>query len=136
MRKTLLLAGTAACVMVGSAAVTVAQAQEYAGARSLPTKAGCPSIEWHVQPPTTIPSPVNGVAFFNDMSGISIIKGTVGADGMIAGTLTSVSGKGPAGTVTGKRAKTATHVELHGDGCSNAVFNLMRFRYSAAASGE
>ena len=74
-----------------------------------------------------LPAPVNGVAYYSDMSGFSVIKGTVNADGTITGTLTSLSGNGPTGNITGKRAKEATDVALVGPGCANARIHLRHF---------
>ena len=135
MRKTggsVTLIATAAAVL-GLAYGPGAQAQEsgaanYAGGRSAATSKECPTIEWHILPtPPNRASNVNGVAYYTDMSGISVIKGTIAADGTVALTLTSVSGNGPAGVVTGRRDTTGTRVELRGAGCSNAKINFSRW---------
>jgi hypothetical protein len=61
------------------------------------------------------------------MSGFSVIKGTVTADGTISATLTSLSGNGPTGTITGKRGKDTTDVALAGPGCANGRIHLRHY---------
>jgi hypothetical protein len=139
MRTSTFVAGVVASILIGLGAAPVAHAQEgdvgWGGGRSAPASPTCPWIEWHVQPVGAAPATVNGVAFFSDMSGISMVKGAVAADGTITGTMTSVSGSGPAGTIAGKRTKQATHVELHGNGCSNVALNIYRYKLGASAGG-
>jgi len=121
---------------VGLAAAMGAYAQEGGGdsnwsywlGRSKASGPTCPQIEWSVIPvPRGVAGQVRGVAFYSDMSGISRLQGMVTSDGKINSTLTSVSGNGPVGTITGLRAPDATHIELHGAGCANANFTLLRW---------
>ena len=88
--------------------------------------AACPTIEWHLAPTKSggVVS-LNGVAFYSDMSGISVINGSIGADGKIAAVLTSVNGNGPVGTVAGLRTSKEAKGELTGTGCANAKFDML-----------
>lgn len=86
---------------------------------------GCPATEWHIKPvPPTGAVTLTGVAYFSDMTGISLIKGTRGADGAISGTVTSVWGKGPSGKFTGQRSASGVHVDLKRPGCSNHTVDI------------
>lgn len=97
----------------------------YYGGVSKGTPANCPTTEWHIKPlPPTGAATITGVAYFSDMSGISKIQGTRTADGKISGTVTSVSGTGPAGRFTGLHTATMTHVELAGAGCSKHTVDM------------
>lgn len=136
MKKSLLKAGLAVGLGLSVAAGAHAQqATGYAAGHSAPMAPGCPSIEWRVLPITAAPANINGVAYFSDMSGISQVKGTVAADGTISVTVTSVSGNGPAGTLTGKRTAKTTHVDFTGQGCSKASFTINRYTDMGAAGG-
>ena len=86
----------------------------------------CPSIEWHLAPTKSGGAvSLNGVAFYSDMSGISVINGSIGADGKISAVLTSVNGNGPAGTVAGMRTPKEAKGELVGAGCATAKFDML-----------
>jgi len=103
--------------------------------RSASTSKQCPMIEWNVVPVRRgVAGPVKGVVFYHDMSGISRLSGSVTADGKITSSLTSVSGNGPVGTITGTRGPDSTHIDLHGTGCANASFTLQR--WSTSAGGD
>ncbi len=114
-----------------------AQGFEWAGGRSPASSSTCAPIEWHIVP-VAIGGAVtlNGVAYFSDMSGVSTIKGTITADGTISAVLNPVSGNGPAGSVTGKRTATSTHIEMNGVGCSKANFDLLRLTGSPMTMGR
>ena len=137
------LAAACGIVVLGLAAASSAQAQadptntEFTmGGRSHSGVATCPAVMWHVSPiPRGVASPINGVAYYSDMSGFSVVKGTMGSDGKVAATVTSISGNGPAGMVSGLRDKNATHIEMHGAGCAETKFDLQRFVPSAAGDG-
>ena len=132
---------------LGLAAAPYVQAQvvakptaDYWGGRSKAASATCAQIEWTVVPVPRNTSgmaigPLNGVAYYSDMSGISKISGTMTDEGKVTATLTSVSGAGPAGTVTGLSGPKGTHVELVGAGCANTSFDLPRFQEENAAGG-
>jgi len=111
---------------------------DFWGGRSNGPNASCPQLEWAVVPIVRNAAgeangPVNGVAYYSDMSGISTVKGMITPDGKVTATLTSVSGSGPAGPVTGQRGPNGTHIELHGSGCAVASFNLPRWQATQAA---
>ena len=133
MPKTFSVVGAAAAVIaLGLAVSSTAYAQADSGYRNFAhsTSGGpkCPPIEWHVLPIIGSGAGVtNGVAYYSDMSGVSVIKGTLSADGTITGTVTSVYGNGPAGTISGKRDKTMTHVDFEGPGCSHLKFDLRQY---------
>lgn len=114
-----------------------AQGMEWAGGRSPATSSTCAPIEWHIIPVATGGAvTLNGVAYFSDMSGISTIKGMITAEGAVSATLASVSGNGPAGSVTGMRSATGTHVEMNGAGCSKANFDLMQLTPGPMRTGR
>ncbi len=128
------------------APLVYAQAQrpaylDYWAGRSKGPTATCPSLEWDVVPlphdaaGELIGNTINGVAYYGDMSGVSTIKGTITADGKLTATLTSVSGAGPTGTVTGMRSANGTHIELRGAGCANVAFDLPRWESTADTEG-
>lgn len=122
---------------IGMAHAPIASAQlAYSGGRTPSKVAGCPTIEWHILPiPEGVTSNINGVAFYTDMSGVSSIRGTKGADGKIVATLSSVSGNGPSGTVSGSRDNNVSHIVLTGAGCANTSFDLQRFAPAPSGGG-
>jgi hypothetical protein len=126
----LLCLGVSALAL-GFSAVSLAAAQEtggYDAGRSAGTGPKCPAVEWHVAPPPRNgPATIEGVAYTADMKGVSIIKANRSADGVISGTVTSIYGTGPQGTITGKRDRNTTHVQLAGEGCNNFKFDLQRY---------
>ncbi len=121
-----------AAMALGLFAAPVAMAQDgppgmiLMGARAAaPT---CPAMEWRVlAPPRGTAGHVKGFAYFADMTGVGAIDSSVDANGAIKGTITSVSGKGPSGQITGLRGPAGTHVELKGTGCSNLGFDIRRW---------
>jgi len=114
-----------------------AQGMEWAGGRSPAMASSCAPIEWHIVPVATGGAvTLNGIAYFSDMSGISTIKGAITSAGAVSATLTSVSGKGPTGAVTGMRSATGTHVEMSGEGCSKANFDLMQLTPGPMRAGQ
>ena len=140
--KSLSLSNFAAGMLVVGAGLALApavhaQGMEWAGGRSPAQSSSCTPIEWHIIPVATGGAvTLNGVAYFSDMSGISTIKGGITADGAVSAMLTSVSGNGPAGAVTGMRSATGTHVEMNGAGCSKANFDLMQLTPGPMRAGR
>ena len=65
----------------------------------------CPGLTWHidrmVRPDKTVN--LSGPIWFVDGSGVSFAKGTGEPDGHFTLTVTTMSGDGPAGTITGQR---------------------------------
>ena len=107
---------------------TIASVTMMTTAAFVPGPMSGPPAQAQILPvPLGVAGNINGVACYTGMSGISAIKGTVTADGTITPTLTSISGNGPAGNVTGRRDNNISHVELHGAGCANAKFDLQRW---------
>jgi len=124
-------AGFAAACAIAPLSGALAQGDAQQGPRPgylamAPSTPQCPGMIWHIQRATGSPNGLAGVVWFDDMSGISVAKGALGADGKLALTLTSVSGAGPVGNVTGTRSPdgTALHASLDGPGCSK--LNLLR----------
>ncbi len=126
-----------AIASIGMVHAPVASAQTvYSGGRTPSSVAGCPTIEWHILPiPEGVASNINGVAFYTDMSGVSTVRGTMGTDGKVVATLSSVSGSGPSGTVSGSRDKNVSRIVLTGAGCANTSFNLQRFNRAPSGGG-
>jgi hypothetical protein len=126
---TKLIASTAfvAAALIGFGSSVMAQEgnSNYMGGVSTGMTSGCPATEWHIKPvPPTGAVAITGVAYFSDMTGISLIKGMRTAEGAISGTVTSVSGKGPSGKFTGQRTGNMVHVELKGPGCSSHTVDI------------
>jgi hypothetical protein len=142
-----LIAASGIVVAFGLVAIPATQAQvvakpvaDYWGGRSKAANATCPQIEWTIVPIArtasgTAVGPIDGVAYYSDMSGISKVSGTISAEGKISASMTSVSGNGPQGTVAGMRGAQNTHIELIGAGCANTAFDLPRFQEDSAAGG-
>jgi len=65
----------------------------------------CPGLSWHidrmVQPDKTVN--LSGPIWYTDGSGVSFAKGTGQPDGHFSMTVATMSGSGPAGTITGQR---------------------------------
>jgi hypothetical protein len=119
------LVASAALIGFGSSVMAQEGPPGYMGGVSTGMTSGCPATEWHIKPvPPTGAVTVTGVAYFSDMSGISLIKGTRSAEGAISGTVTSVWGKGPSGKFSGQRTGNTVHVELKGPGCSAHVVDV------------
>jgi hypothetical protein len=113
--------------VLGFASSVMAQegTASYMGGVSTGMTSGCPATEWHIKPvPPTGAVTITGVAYFSDMSGISLIRGARDAEGAISGNVTSVWGKGPSGKFTGQRTGNTVHVELNGPGCSNHAVDV------------
>ena len=123
--RALLLGG--AFLAVGALATASAQDAGGFGLSGMSSRTkmstSCPAIEWHVAP--IVGGMLNGVAFYNDMSGISVIHGSIAKDGTINASLVSIRGNGPAGTVSGKRTATEAKGKLEGAGCANASFDMV-----------
>src|ERR1700722_9151489 len=125
-KLTLTVFGAMSLITAGMAAMAQ-ETPSYMGGVSTGMAAGCRTTQWHIRPvPPTGATPIVGVAYFSDMSGISKIDGMRTAEGKISGTLISISGKGPTGQFTGTRTPTMTHVQLNGPGCSRHVVNIDR----------
>ena len=97
----------------------------------------CPVISWTV---ARVGNPqagaVAGVAWFIDMSGVSTVRGTIGADGVFRLSLTAVQGTGPTGTVTGHRGDDGHLVAtLDGPGCSKMRFRMPPTTMAPVGSG-
>jgi hypothetical protein len=65
----------------------------------------CPGLTWHIdritQPDKTVK--ISGPIWYADGSGVSFAKGTGEPDGHFMLTVSTMSGDGPAGTITGQR---------------------------------
>jgi hypothetical protein len=79
---------------------------------------GCPSLLWRLarHPDGT----VTGMTYYSDLSGISMVNGSVDQAGDFHLKLTSGMGNGPVGEVTGHRsANGKVDATLKGEGCAN-----------------
>ncbi len=134
---------TSALVLCGLAAApfggAMAGEDNWAGvgmyeARAKPTVANCPGVDWHIQQQPG--GKLTGVVFFRDMSGVSNAVGQGDPKtGQFTLTLTSVSGKGPVGTVTGSRTSKGLVAEMKGDGCNNIKVNMPFQRATEGSRG-
>lgn len=108
--------------------------------RAHSTGPACPAITWAIHPVGTAGNGgLSGVLWYLDMSGVSLARGAIGPDGKFALTLTSVSGSGPTGNITGARgADGALMADLNGPGCSKLHISLKPMEmpmYSMPGSG-
>ena len=68
---------------------------------------------------------VTGIAYYNDLSGISMITGTIDQNGNFHLKLTAQVGDGPTGDVVGqKRTGGVTQATLTGPGCANMHLDM------------
>lgn len=112
----------AGCLIVGGIAAP-AMAQEGDGGNMYHGEnagiAGCPTMVWSVK---RVGNPaagaLAGVAWYQDMSGISVGRGQIAADGKFSFTLTSVQGNGPTGTAMGTSVGSELNADLDGPGCA------------------
>lgn len=91
---------------------------------TLSSVAGCPGITWRlVRNPK---GEVHGYATYADLSGVSFVKGMLGADGNFKLDLTPTGiGAGPSGHATGHRAANGeVDGTLTGSGCANATIAI------------
>jgi hypothetical protein len=85
----------------------------------------CPSVKWHIiRDNDAGPGNYKGVVWFSDMSGASILTGTMSSSGVMKGTVKSVAGKGPSGTVSGRRSSQGLSARLVGPGCSKVTVDV------------
>lgn len=97
---------------------------------------GCPSLTWSVKrvgPATS--GALAGVAWYEDMSGISVGRGTIAQDGKFNFTLTSVQGNGPTGTATGVSVGGNLQADLDGPGCSKLQVRMRPMTRTPPGSG-
>ncbi len=100
----------------------------------------CPPLTWAIHP---VGAPENGglsgVLWYADMSGVSLARGMMTKDGRITLDVTSVSGAGPTGTVTGtRRADGTLMADLNGPGCAKLHIAMKPMElpmYNMAGSG-
>lgn len=77
---------------------------------------GCPGIQWHI---SRMGDALQGMMWYNDMSGSSETRGTVAKDRSVTMTVTPIKGNGPQGTLKGHWTEAGTfEADLDGPGCS------------------
>lgn len=93
----------------------------------------CPMVTWVIHPVGNPESgDLSGVVWFTDMSGVSLARGMMDKAGQFSLALSSVSGSGPTGTVTGVRAQNgALTADLNGPGCSQPHVRMTRVALEA-----
>jgi hypothetical protein len=78
---------------------------------------GCPDLVWRL---VRTGGNVTGITFYSDLSGLSMVKGTVNNGGQFHLVLTPSMGDGPSGTVNGTRSRNgALEATMTGQGCAN-----------------
>ncbi|MBV8458979.1 MAG: hypothetical protein JO122_20485 [Acetobacteraceae bacterium] len=138
--RTSILAGCALLLAVGGGSIAAQAAGEDDSATMLasvsaPITSGCPALRWHLvrvgggRPGQ--PGEYKGVVYFADMSGASILDGTLAGNGTFRATVTSVAGTGPSGTLTGRRSQAGVQAHLAGPGCSNVAVNMNNPNFQA-----
>lgn len=120
MRLTLsvatIAAGILAIGMQGRPAAA-AQPQGFSG-HAQSSVAGCPYLAWRLA--LAANGDITGIAYYSDLSGVSMVKGKGDGHGHFDLTLTSSMGNGPVGTVTGTRSSRGGIVaNMTGQGCAN-----------------
>jgi hypothetical protein len=132
-RAILIAATTVATGIAGSSAWAAggdSWANSYS-ANTAPFVSSCPPVQWHFV--HTSPTDITGTAFYNDLSGVSTFKGKLDSSGKLHGTLTSIHGQGPEGTVDGaKHGDGSMDLEVNGGNCSKG---LVHVTMSAQAGG-
>lgn len=79
---------------------------------------GCPYLAWRLA--RAADGDITGIAYYSDLSGVSMVKGMAQPNGQFTMTLTSSMGNGPTGTVNGRRSANGTvSADLKGQGCAN-----------------
>ena len=79
---------------------------------------GCPYLAWRLARHDN--GEVTGIAYYSDLSGVSMVKGTMNDAGQFQLVLTPSMGNGPNGTVEGTRSSNgAVEADLKGQGCAN-----------------
>jgi hypothetical protein len=106
----------------------------YFPGRSAPGGRTCPGVTWHidrmVQPDKT--AKLSGPIWYENGSGMSFAKGTGQPDGYFALTVTTMSGDGPAGTITGQRMPDGSiDVTAEGSPCLAGTVHLAPGQTSA-----
>lgn len=99
-----------------------------------PRKAGtaeaCPGVMWDIMrmPGSGGVVSLNGPVWNTDGTGMSTARGEERPDGTFSLNITTVDGKGPAGTVTGKRNRDGSaQVVMVGNGtCNNMTMRLAK----------
>lgn len=116
---TVLATGTAVSLPASAAAPPIAGFVGE-GASSV---AGCPFIQWRLARHPD--GQVTGIAYYSDMSGVSMVTGTVTQAGQFNLTLTSAMGQGPTGTVSGTKSRNgALNATMTGEGCANMKLHI------------
>ena len=97
---------------------------------------GCPSLTWSVKRVGPASSgALAGVAWYDDMSGISVGRGGITPDGKFNFTLTSVQGNGPTGTASGVSLGGNLQADLDGPGCSKLQVRMRPMTRTPPGSG-
>ena len=79
---------------------------------------GCPYLAWRLVRANN--GNVTGIAYYSDLSGVSMVKGTMSDAGQFHLVLTPSMGNGPSGTIEGTRKSNgAVEANLSGQGCAN-----------------
>lgn len=85
--------------------------------------AGCPFIIWRLVKHDD--GTVTGIAYYSDLSGLSMVNGAINKSGQFHFELKSAMGNGPVATVDGtKPAKTRATATMRGEGCANMEIKL------------
>jgi len=86
--------------------------------------AGCPYIAWRLARHDN--GEVTGITYYSDMSGVSMVTGTVNQAGQFHLTLTSSMGNGPVATVDGTKAANGNVTGImKGEGCANMTMHFV-----------
>lgn len=79
---------------------------------------GCPYLAWRLA--LAANGDITGIAYYSDLSGVSMVKGKGDGHGHFTLDLTSTMGNGPVGTVNGTRTSRGGVVaNMTGQGCAN-----------------
>ena len=104
-------------------AAAVASVPGFAG-ETPSSVAGCPYVVWRLARHDDT-GQITGIAYYSDLSGLSMVNGTFDRAGQFQLKLTSSMGHGPVGTVSGKKSSDgAIAANMTGEGCANVNFHM------------
>jgi hypothetical protein len=111
------IAGGIVAIGIPGHPATAATPQGFTG-HAQSSVAGCPYLAWRLA--LASDGNITGIAYYSDLSGVSMVKGKGDGAGHFNLVLTPSMGNGPTGTVNGTRSADGTVVaDLAGEGCAN-----------------
>ncbi|MEO8715894.1 MAG: hypothetical protein ABI369_12855 [Acetobacteraceae bacterium] len=111
------IAGGIIAIGIPGHSATAATPQGFTG-HAQSSVPGCPYLAWRLA--LAADGKITGIAYYSDLSGVSMVNGKGDGAGHFTLNLTSSMGNGPVGTVNGTRSANGTVVaDMTGQGCAN-----------------